>query len=333
MRIALVGNTKAQAERLTRHLNFPHLLVDPAADKSVLEVDVAVAIRFDASDAARIHPRLLQVGGAGLDGIAMDALAPDTWVCNAFEHEGPMAEYAMLAMLEHAIGLGAMASAFSAEAWSETYRTRKFHGEVAGSTVGILGFGHIGRAIAARAKAFGMRVMAVAATPRAPSGEADWIGTPDRLDEMLAAADFLVIACPLTEKTRGMIGAARLGRMKPTALLINVARAEIAVEEDLFRALESRAIAGAVLDTWYRYPGAASENVAPARFPFDRLPNVRCTPHASAWTEAVFDRRYAFIAQNIARLRDGRPLLNVVRPPIAADREVRAKNRQQGGST
>jgi phosphoglycerate dehydrogenase-like enzyme len=102
-------------------------------------------------------------------------------------------------------------------------------------------------------------------------------------------------------------------------VLINIARAQIVDEEDLFHALQRGDIAGATLDVWYAYPDAPGDQVLPSRFSFDELPNVRCTPHSSAWTEAMFERRCAVIADNIARLRRGEPLRNVIRAPLAAE--------------
>jgi phosphoglycerate dehydrogenase-like enzyme len=122
----------------------------------------------------------------------------------------------------------------------------------------------------------------------------------------------------LSNSTRGMIAARELHRMKPTALLINIARAEIVIEKDLYEALKGGVIAGAVLDAWYRYPTSIDDPVEPGTLPFASLPNVRMTAHSAAWTEGVWERRTKVFADNISRLRDGRPLVNVVRAPAAA---------------
>jgi phosphoglycerate dehydrogenase-like enzyme len=316
MRIALLGNTQAQAERLSRLLPFAHELIKvpptSAPDAPPLEVDAAVGIRFGAEDARRVRCRLLQVSGAGLDAIALDAVANSTSICNVYEHEIPIAEYVMLAVLEHRIGFFAMAKGFRNETWSATFQGRKPHGEAAGTSLGLIGFGHIGKAVAVRAKAFGMRVHAVTRSGRALP-EADWSGSVALLDEMLASVDVVVIACPLSEETRGLIDRRRLALMKKHALLINIARGDVVVEEDLYRALEEGMIGGAVLDAWYRYPDASGAPVAPSRFRFDELPNVYCTPHAAGWTDALMERRYRFIAENLTRLHRGEPLENVVR--------------------
>ncbi len=206
--------------------------------------------------------------------------------------------------------------------WAEAYLSRPVRDEVAGKVLGLIGLGHIGAAIARRAKAFDMTVMAVTGSGRPGAVNVDWLATADRLDEMLAAADFVVIACPLTERTRGMLAMPQFRRMKKTALLINVARAEIANEDDLYEALRQGITGGAVIDTWYRYPTSRSDAVSPGHCPFETLPNVRMTPHAAAWTDDVWQRRCAVFADNIARLRMGQLLVNVVRPPLGAKERV-----------
>jgi phosphoglycerate dehydrogenase-like enzyme len=318
MRIALFDLARAQKDRLRPHLAESDEFVDvPEAVAAPVEVDVLIASRFAARDRDRVRFRLLQVPGAGIDKIDFAAVPPEAWVCNAFEHEGPIAEYVFAAMLDHAVGFGAMARRIPQEGWTKAYFSRPPHGELAGKVLGLVGLGHIGKAIARRAKAFDMSVMAVAATRRKSAPDIDWIATADRLGELLARADFVVLACPLSETTRGMIGMRELKRMKPSAILINVARAEIVVEEDLYEALKAGLIGGAVLDTWYRYPAGSSESVSPSRFPFEALPNVRATPHSAGWTDGVWDRRTAFFASNIDRLRTGEPLVNIVRAPLS----------------
>jgi phosphoglycerate dehydrogenase-like enzyme len=317
MRIALADIARTQADRLRLRLPDDELVEFPEGATGMGEVDVLVASRFGAADPGRIAFRLLQVPGAGLDKIALAAVPPASWVCNAYEHEGPIAEYVLSAMLDATVGLGVLAREIPEKGWAAAYFSRRPHGELAGRTVGLIGLGHIGDAVARRAKAFDMRVTAVVARLRQQQAEhVDRVATAEGLAELLAEADFVVVACPLNEATRGMIGADELNRMKRSAILINVARAEIVVEQDLFAALADGAIAGAVLDPWYHYPASASDPIEPSRFRFDRLPNVRMTPHASGWTDGVWERRADFFADNITRLRDGRPLRNVVRAPL-----------------
>jgi phosphoglycerate dehydrogenase-like enzyme len=315
MRIVLVGNTQERASQLRALLPFEaEILLDdetrPGRNQP-LEVDAAVAIRFGAADIAAISCRLLQCSGAGVDGIALERLPKDTTVCNVYEHEAPVAEYVMAGVLEHEIGLAKAAETFSAANWGDLFRTRKLHGELADRTMCVVGFGRIGRAVAVRAKAFGVRVIAVNRSGRAADG-ADATFRFDRIREAVRDADFVVLACPLTEETRGLIDASALASMRPTAVLVNVARGAVVEEAALWKALESGSIAGALLDTWYSYPSAADPNPPPAQFPFESLPNVRATPHIAGWTEGLAKRRYRAIADNLTRLKRGEPLLNIV---------------------
>ena len=237
MRIALLGNSLLRQDLLKRYLPFPYEPVAANGERS--RVDVVISRVFGSAEAARFDYTLLQVPGAGIDGIELEALAPERCLCNVYEHEAPIAEYVMATILEHAIGIGEMSRTFQPERWGEIYARRANHREIAGTTLGMIGFGHIGRALAVRAAAFGMRVHAITSGRTHPEG-IDWSGGPERLDEMLRVADYIVVACPLDERTRGMIAAPELSLMKPHAVLINVARAEVVVEEDLYRALESK---------------------------------------------------------------------------------------------
>src|SRR5207245_6729756 len=153
--------------------------------------------------------------------------------------------------------------------------------ELAGKTLGILGYGRIGRALARRARAFDMEVFAIRreVTPSDSEGLA-FLGGPDALGEVVRRADYLAVTLSLSEATRGILGGQELRMMKPTAVLIYAARAEIVDEDALYRALAEKRIAGAILDVWSRYPKAAGPTL-PARQPFHELPNVLMTPPLS----------------------------------------------------
>ena len=188
-------------------------------------------------------------------------------------------------------------------------------------TVGIVGFGSIGRAVAALASAFGCRVVAVRRrseldTSVAADGPDDLpivepklarIGGPETLPELLAEADFVVLAAPLTPETEDLIDAAALARVKPGAWLINVARGRLIDERALLRALRDGHLGGAVLDTFRDEP-------LPPMSSFYDLPNVIVTPH-TAWSSGrVLDRSVELFCDNLRRFAAGGPLLNVVDP-------------------
>ncbi|HMB34882.1 MAG TPA: NAD(P)-dependent oxidoreductase, partial [Methylomirabilota bacterium] len=123
------------------------------------------------------------------------------------------------------------------------------------------------------------------------------------------------ITLPLTQETRGLIGDAQLQLMKPTAVIVNIARAQIIDEDALYAALVERRIAGAALDVWYRYPVEPGP-LLPARRSFHELPNVLMTPHVSGWTDGMMEARATLIAENIRRMACGERPENVVRAPL-----------------
>jgi phosphoglycerate dehydrogenase-like enzyme len=185
--------------------------------------------------------------------------------------------------------------------------------ELAGRTLGIVGYGRIGQAVARRALAFDMEVRAIRrdASRPDPNGLA-YLHGPEALDDVLGRADFLALTLTLTPATRGLIDARALARMKPGAVLINVARAEVVDEDALYEALHRGALAGAALDVWYRYP-RGPEPTPPGHRPFHTLPNVLMTPHVSGWTQGMMDSRAAVIAENIHRVARGEAPVNLVR--------------------
>jgi phosphoglycerate dehydrogenase-like enzyme len=164
------------------------------------------------------------------------------------------------------------------------------------------------------ARAFDMKVVAIRrqTLPQAPDG-VSFVGGPERLDEVPRASDYLAVTLSLSAETRGLLDERRLGLMRPTAYLINVARAEIVDEAALFRALSTGRLAGAALDVWWRYPTAPGP-VPPSTQPFHELPNVIMTPHVSGWTEGMMEAPARIIAENIARTARSEPPLNAIAP-------------------
>ena len=150
--------------------------------------------------------------------------------CNAGGHAPSMAEYVMAAVLEQATQLRDQHADMRAGNWRRAGRNAApdaRHGFVTGKTLGLVGYGDIGEAVAKRAHAFDMRLAAIARRKRdAAPAPLDWIGTPDDLSRLLAESDYLVLTCDLNEETQGMIDAAAFEQMKPSAYLVNVARGE-----------------------------------------------------------------------------------------------------------
>ena len=320
VRVAFAGTFAASLEaRVRSHVTVPcdFLVADEASVVGKLgDVEVLITLAFtrEMATAAR-RLRLVQVPGAGLDRIDRAALPQGTWLANAYGHEVGIAEYIVGVMLAWTRELGRLDAALHRGTWLSQWAVGTpappTWPELAGRTLGIVGYGRIGRCLAQRARAFDMTVLATRRDVSKADGLVELHG-PDDLHHVLGRSDYVAITASLSAETRGLIGERELGAMKPTAVLINVARAEIVNEDALYCALETRTIAGAALDVWYRYPTAAGVTWPGAR-PFHELPNVLMTPHVSGWTDGMLEARARLIADNIARAARGEPPVNLVR--------------------
>ena len=140
----------------------------------------------------------------------------------------------------------------------------------------------------------------------------EWLGTVDKLPDLLGESDFILIACDLNNETEGLIGSAELAAMRPNAVIINVSRGRVVQEQPLFNALKAKTIGGAVLDVWYNHLSAENPDVWPSNFPFQELDNVILTAHESAASQEQIERRWQFVAANIERAVKNQPLENCV---------------------
>lgn len=183
-------------------------------------------------------------------------------------------------------------------------RSQAVGGEIRGKTIGVLGLGHIGAEIAEKARVFGMHVIGTKYTPASVAG-VDRVYPPEGLIEVLRDADVIVVALPLTPKTRGLIGEPELRTMKPTAFLINIGRGPIVQEQALVRALRERWIGGAGLDVFEREP-------LPADSPLWGMEHVIVTPHVSGTSPGYMDAAVPLLCDNLRRYLDGTPMLNLV---------------------
>ena len=325
MQVAFAGSFAIRLmEAVRARLTIPSTMVadDEAGILTRLaDADVLVSMGFTREMAAAgPRLRLVQVPGAGIDRVDRSALRPDVRLANVYGHEAGIAEYVIGAMIALTRGFARIDAKLRQGTWESQWAIGvpgpPLWPELTGKTLGILGFGHIGAALARRARAFDMTVCAIRRQPEPtpPDGVA-FVGGPDRLDDVLRQADYLAVTLSLSPETRGLLDARRLGLMKRSAYLINVARAEIIDEAALHQALAGGGLAGAALDAWYRYPTAAGATL-PATQPFHALDNVIMTPHVSGWTEGMLDARVRLIADNIERTSRGAPPLNAVDPAM-----------------
>ena len=185
--------------------------------------------------------------------------------------------------------------------WREEPRPR----EISGATVVVVGMGSIGREFTVRAKALGMKVLAVRENPEKGLSGADEVFGTSQLDSILPRADYVLLCTPVTPTTTGMMDKARRARMRPDSYLINVGRGPLVDEAALLDALLSGRIAGAALDVF-------TEEPLPQDSPFWDLENVLITPHTAAVTERLWERHYQLICENLRRFLESKPLLNLI---------------------
>lgn len=247
---------------------------------------------------------------AGVERVLPAARSRDIAITNARGvFSEPIAEYVLMMILSIIRRLPELLELQRERTWQPLLAT-----EMRDVTVGIVGLGSIGRAVASRSLAFGSRVVAMrrqaadpavlAASDPAIAGIERILG-PDQLPELLAESDMVVLALPLTPETSELFDARTFAAMRPGSWLINVARGGLVNERDLVRALAGGPMAGAVLDAFRDEP-------LPPHSPLYGIPNLIITPHTSWTSGRVLDRSIDLFRDNLLRWIAGEPLLNTV---------------------
>jgi phosphoglycerate dehydrogenase-like enzyme len=305
----------------------PRLSVEQRTAESLEELgdvwkEVEVLYTTGLAPLPEVAPRLRWVQGhfAGVDQLLGHPLLRSVILTTSSGIHAPaMAEYILLMVLAFAHHLPRMIEHQGRAAWPQQRWALFVPQELRDATIGIVGYGSIGRETARLARAFGMRVLASKRhvdqladdgwrLPNAgdAAGEnVDRLFAPDQLHAMLAECDYVAIAAPLTSETRGLLGAAEFRAMKREAVVINVARGGVIDEAALIDALRARVIGGAALDVFEQEP-------LPADSPLWHLPNVILSPHVSGFTPHYDERAMQLFAENLRRYAAGESLLNVV---------------------
>jgi phosphoglycerate dehydrogenase-like enzyme len=251
--------------------------------------------------------RWLQSPSAGVERLwsLPDLQRSEVTVTNARGAHAPnMAEHVFAMILAFTRGILA-AREFQKERLWEARAARESCSELAGKTLGVIGYGNIGRQVARRARAFDLHVLAVDAQPVAPDEPATEIWPLGRLDDLLARSDVVVVAAPATPKSKHLIGAAQLRRMKRSAGLVVISRGALFDHAALADALRAGTIAWAGVD-------ATEPEPLPADSPLWGLPTCLITPHSSGHSVEKERRVIEIVRENARRLARGEPLLNVV---------------------
>ncbi len=246
--------------------------------------------------------RWIHTPSAGVEHLLVRAvLERDLILTNsAGVHAIPIAEFVLAYILSRAKALPTYREAQAERHWAKEVELLELYG----ATMLILGLGGIGQVIAERAAAFGMRVWGSRRSAQ-PVPHVERVVSGETWRELLPAADYVVVAAPLTSATRGMIDAAALAAMRPSTYLINIARGPLIDESALIAALQHGQIAGAALDTFEQEP-------LPPTSPLWTLPNLVLTPHSTAFSPRMHARQVALFLDNLQRMLNGQPLRNIV---------------------
>lgn len=286
-------------------------LAESARDAAWSHADVVVTLGFGRElppDLAKSAPhlRMLQTLVAGVDHLPYRTFPKSLLVCgNAGAYNTSVGEHAMALLLAAAKDIPQR----TREIASGTFDQNAPSKALAGSTVLMLGMGGIGTMVAGICKAFRMHVIGISRTGALVS-PADEGGRLDDLPHLLPRADYVVLALPLTASTQDLVDRSFLASMKEDAVLVNIARGKVIVEDDLFEHLRAHPKFRAALDVWWVYPDGRSGR--PFHRPFHELPNVVMTPHNASAIPS--QRRWAAEAalDNVLRFLRGEEPRNVV---------------------
>ncbi len=253
--------------------------------------------------------RMIQSFSAGVDHVNFSIIPKNIIVCaNSGAFAGPIAEFVFGAV----ISLERNLEQHDKEMREGRFVRTHLGVYLKGKTIGVLGTGGIGQDVAKLAKAFGMRSIGVNTTGGA-APDFDEITTTARLESVLKRSDVIVVAVPLTLKTRNLLGQREFGYVKPDCIIVNVARGAIINEQALYEFLRDHPKARAALDVWWNYPKAGEEK-ALQNYPISTLPNVLSSPH---YSDGVDDGQRlgseGAVANILRYLRGGEPLKGVVR--------------------
>lgn len=289
---------------------FPEDRVVAIADEKGLAAAADAEVAFSGNNPRRVRqlldatPKLrwYHTVSAGVESMPLPELAQRGIVLtnNSGSYDIQIAEHLMAFVFAVSRQLHRYRDQQRAADWKE-----QTHQELRDATIVVYGMGSIGGEIARLAAAVGMRVVGVRRKAGAPGPGIDRVVAADRLADVVGEADYVAIAAPLTEATRGAISREIIARMKPTAWLLNIARGAIVDEPALIEALQAKRIGGAALDVFTTEP-------LPPESPLWKLENVIITPHHSGSSPRAGERTLALFAENLRRYKAGEPLINRV---------------------
>lgn len=300
-RILVTNQAVSVRPRLAERLDgLPVTLLDVdagPADALIVAQDATDDVRYG----LRAGVRWIQSVATGVETVLVpEVVDSDIVVTNsAGTTVGPVAEFTFARILEHAKRLPYIAARQQEHAWD-----RFFHASLDGATLAVVGLGPIGRRVAVLGKAFDMTVLGVRRRPEAGPGPCDEVFGADRLAEVMARSDYVVLLAAVTPQTRGLLDRQALEAAKHGSLIVNVGRAELVDHEALIEAAASGRISAAL--------DVVPEEPLPPESPLWDTPGISVSSHIAVWTPVLITAIVELVYENVRRFVEGRPLLNVV---------------------
>jgi len=276
-------------------------------EKYLKEVELVIGGSFNKKDLEQAKKlKLIQIPFAGVDKLDFSLYKnyPDIFICNMHANKNAVAEHAFALIL---------ALAKNIIVNDRDLRLGRWHGfsskeptiQLQGKSLGIVGLGSIGWEIAKIGHALGMKVFALKRKiEKRDLKKKDilvFLGEKKDLEKVIKESDFIVVAVPLTNETKGLIGKKELKLMKGK-YLINISRGAVIDEESLFKSLKEKHLAGAAVDTWYQYPSLEQREVLPSKYDFHKLNNLVMSPHTAGYTDRALEENIKPVFDNIAKI-------------------------------
>jgi phosphoglycerate dehydrogenase-like enzyme len=309
-----VGMAELIKEKIGSYFEIEFLADAPEESRRPIleEAEIILATNFRRDIKEKELPfltntKLIQITLAGADIIPYGNIRRDIVICsNGGAYSEPIAEHAIGMMLALARNFLPLHRGLSRGDFDQ----KTPHKMLAGSTLGIVGFGGIGKKTAEIAHGFGMRIFAINSSGKTDR-DVEFIGTLADLDKLLRESDFLLLTIGLNKRTRNLIGRRELSLMKPDAVLINVARGDLIDEKSLYEHLRENPLFKAGLEAWWVEPFNFPK--FEVHYPFFELDNLLGSPHNSYLTEGIYLRALEAALENVLRFAKGEPLRNVQR--------------------
>jgi len=318
---------KENFNKLNKKAKFDLEFIIPKADEReeikryLPEVEVIIGGSFSKEDLDQAKKlKLFQIPFTGVDQLDLSLYKnrKDIFICNVHTNRTAVAEHAFALIL---------ALAKNIVTNDRDLRLGRWHGfssqeptiQLQGKSLGIIGLGSIGWEIAKIGYALGMKIFALKREIKEKDLEKkkilEFLGANKDLEKVIKESDFIVIAVPLTEKTKGLIGKKELKLMQGK-YLVNISRGAVIDEEALFKSLEEHYLSGAAIDTWYQYPTNEQKEILPSQYNFNKLENVVMSPHTAGYSDRALEENIKSVFDNIVRIYYGEEPENQIAPEL-----------------